>query len=248
MKTTLKPFARIAPAFFAMLLLAPFAGHAQRNEQVSGNGRIKKEKREASAAVDEISTSGKFKVYITQGNTPSIEVEADENLLPYIETDIREDELRLGPKKGYNIKPTGDIIVRVTVVKLEELAGSGTAGFYSQGTIKGDKLEVALSGRGDAELDLQYNKLEVGISGTGKVRLKGRADEAEIAISGSGDVDAPAMQAQRMEVAISGSGNAYVNASKKLEISVSGSGNVKYKGAATVSQSVSGKAKIEHEN
>lgn len=248
MKKAFKPVRFVACLSFAVLLLAPFAGHAQRSEQVNGNGNIKKEKRNSSAAVDEISTSGKFKVYITQGSTPSIELEADENLLPYIETEIRDDELRLGPKKGYNIRPSDDIVVRITVVKLESLAGSGTAGFYTQGAVKGDKLEVALSGRGDAELNLQYNKLEVSISGSGKVKLKGRADDAEIGISGSGDVDAPDMLAQKMEVSISGSGNAYVNASKKLDLSVSGSGNMKYKGAATVNQSVSGKARIVHEN
>lgn len=248
MKKALKPLRFIASLSFAMLLLAPFAGHAQRTEEVNGNGNIKKEKRNASAAVNEISTSGKFKVYITQGNTPSIEVEADENLLPYIETEISGDELHLHPKKGYNIKPSNDIIVRVTVKELESLSGSGTSGFYTHGTVKGDKLEVAMSGRGDAELDLQYNKLEIGISGTGKAKLKGRADEAEIAISGSGDVDAPAMQSQKMEVSISGAGSAYVNASKKLDVAVSGSGNVKYKGAASVSQAISGKGKIEHEN
>lgn len=248
MKKALKPLRFIASLSFAMLLLAPFAGHAQRSEEVSGNGNIKKEKRNASAAVDEISTSGKFKVYITQGNTPSIEVEADENLLPYIETEISGDELQLHPKRGYNIKPSKDIVVRVTVKELESLSGSGTSGFYTQGAVKGDKLEVAMSGRGDAELDLQYNKLEIGISGTGKAKLKGRADEAEIAISGSGDVDAPAMQSQKMEVSISGAGSAYVNASKKLDVAVSGSGNVKYKGAASVSQAISGKGKIEHEN
>ncbi|WP_119079332.1 head GIN domain-containing protein [Chitinophaga alhagiae] len=248
MKKTSKTVNAIVSFAFAALLLAPFAGQAQRQEQINGNGNMKKEKREASAAIDEISTSGKFKVYITQGSTASIELEADENLLPYIEARIDGDELHLGPKRGYNLKPSGDIIARITVVKLESLAGSGTSGFYTQGVVKGDKLELALSGRGEADLDLQYRKLEVGISGTGKVKLQGRADEAEIGISGSGAVTAPNLQTREMELGISGNGEAYVNASKKLDVSVSGSGTVKYKGTASVNQAISGKGRIEHEN
>lgn len=248
MKTSFKALNAITSFAFAALLLAPFAGQAQRQEQITGNGKMKKEKREASAAIDEISTSGKFKVYITQGSTPSIELEADENLLPYIEARIDGDELHLGPKRGYNLKTSSDIIARITVVKLESLAGSGTSGFYTEGVVKGDKLEVALSGRGDADLNLQYRKLEVGISGNGKVKLQGRADDAEIGISGSGAVTAPDLQTQQMELGISGSGEAYVNASKKLDVSVSGSGSVKYKGAASVNQAISGKGRIEHEN
>lgn len=246
MKTFSKPVGIITRLSLAMLLLVPFASHAQN--QVSGNGSIKKEKRDASAAVDEISTSGKYKVYVTQGATPSVELEADENLLPYIETEIRGDELRIHSRQGVSIRPSKDIVVRVTVTRLKELSGSGTSGFYSQGTIKGDKLEVSLSGNGVAELDLQYNKLEVAISGNGKVTLGGRADEAEIAISGSGDVNAPDMKANDVEVNISGSGSAFVNAAKKLDVAVSGSGNVKYKGAARVNQSVSGRGKIEQVN
>lgn len=244
MKKMMKPPGLIVS--FCFLLLAPLAGHAQ--DQITGNGQMKKEKREASANVDDISASGKFKVYVKQGSTPSLEVEADANLLPYIETEISGDELSLQPKRGYSIKSSNDIIVRVTVVKLESISGSGACSFYTEGSVKGNELEVALSGRTEAGLNLQYEKLEIGISGSGKVKLEGRADDAEINISGSGEVTAPGMQSQSMEVNISGSGVAYVNVSKKLEVAVSGNGNVKYKGAANVTQSISGKGRVEHEN
>ena len=187
-------------------------------------------------------------MFLKQGNTPSIELEADDNLLPYIETKIEGDELHLSPKKGYNINPSKPITVWITLATLKEISASGQVDLVTEGAFKGSSLEANFSGRVDAQLDLQYDKLEVSMSGSGKMKLNGRANKAEISLSGSGEIDAPDMEANNMEIAISGSGNANVNVSKKLDIAISGSGNVKYKGAASVQQSVSGRGKVSHEN
>ncbi len=185
---------------------------------------------------------------IRQGNTTSIEFEADENILPYIELELKGDDLEIRYRRNSDVRPSKPVNVWITNAKFEELAGSGKVTFKSDGKLKGDKLEVALSGIGEADLDLDYDKLEVALSGNGKVRLAGKADKTEVAISGSADVDAPNMVAQQAEVAISGSGKAFVNVREKLEIAISGSGSVRYKGNATVEQSVSGNGRISHEN
>ncbi|MGX5820563.1 head GIN domain-containing protein [Chitinophaga lutea] len=231
----------------ALSMLVPAATFAQR-QTISGSGNYKKETRSAASGFEKIASSGKFKVYITQSSTPSIEVEAEDNLLPYIETEIGGNALKLRYKDGYNLRPEKEIIVRVSTAAVKELAASGIGGFYSTGRLKGDELEVAISGRGDASLDLDYNKLELSISGSGKADLKGTSRKVEISISGSGDVAAKGMRSQEMEVNISGSGKAEVNVDKTLEVAVSGSGTVNYMGSAKVSQSVSGKAQIKSIN
>jgi hypothetical protein len=186
-------------------------------------------------------------VYITQGNTHSIRIEAESNLLPYIETKIDGDDLQVRVKKGYNIKPTKDVNVYVTMQEVRELAASGSGGFYSRNKLKTDKLELAVSGSADADLDVTSQQLEVGVSGASNVKLKGGAAKAEYSISGKADIQAFDLQAEDVEIAISGSGNANVNAQKTLDISVSGMGNIKYKGNPTIKQSVSGMGKIAKE-
>lgn len=230
--------------FFSLALTM----NAQSQESVTGNGTIKKEKRSASNSFDEVGVSGRFKVFIKQGSTSSIEVEADENLLPYIETEINGDELRVHTKKGYNVKPTSTIVIYVTLPKLSSLAASGASSFTGHGEMKGDKLEIALSGKTEVDMQLDYKDLEIGVSGSGNLKLTGSAAKVEVGISGSADFQAPDLKSQNMEISISGSGNAQVNVDKKLEIAISGSGRVKYKGAASVNQSVSGNGRVEHEN
>lgn len=238
---------KILTFLFAALIAVAGTLHAQ--EKITGNGSLKKEKRPASGAFDEISTAGKYKLLLKQGNTHSIEVEADENILPYIETEIDGDELKIHPKKGYNINPTKPVTVWITLATLKEINASGQVDITTENSFKGASLETNFSGRVDAKMDVQYEKLEVALSGSGKLKLNGRADNTEVSISGSGEVDAPGMQSQNMELHISGSGNASVNVSKSLDVAISGSGNVKYKGnPGKVNQAVSGRGKVTQEN
>lgn len=231
--------------FFLSLSLAV---SAQSQETVSGNGKIKKEKRNASGTFDEIQVSGRYKVLFKQGSTTSIEVEADENLLPYIETVVEGDELKLHAKKGFNVKPTATIIVYITLPKLSSIQSSGSSSFSGDGALKGDKLELELSGKAEVDLSLNYSDLELNVSGSGLVKLAGSVTKVEVNISGSAEFAAPELKTQNMEVNISGNGNAHVNVEKKLEIAISGNGKVKYKGAAVTEQAVAGNGRIEHEN
>jgi Putative auto-transporter adhesin, head GIN domain len=230
------------PLLAFVLLLSSFL----QSERITGNGDVKQEDRQATTFKN-IGTSGTFKVYITQGNTHSIRIEAESNLLPYIETKIDGEDLEVRVKKGYNLKPTKDVNVYVTLQEVRELAASGSGGFYSKTKLKTDKLELAVSGSADADLDVTSQQLEVGVSGASNVKLRGSATKAEYSISGKADIQAFDFQAQEVEIAISGSGNANVNAQKKLDIAVSGMGNIKYKGNPEIKQSVSGMGKIAKE-
>ena len=85
------------PLLLAAGVLAAFS--QVRNERIKGNGNVKQESRNATAFTD-ISTSGAYKVVLEQGNTHSIRVEAEDNLLPYIETAISGGELKIHTKTG----------------------------------------------------------------------------------------------------------------------------------------------------
>ncbi|WP_295117261.1 head GIN domain-containing protein [uncultured Chitinophaga sp.] len=233
--------------WFALALsILFFSSFRQDNERVNGNGNIKKEVRDATN-FNGISTSGNYKVYIKQGSTYSVQVEADENLLPYIVAEVDGNDLEIHVKKGYSINPSKPVNVYVTTKDLKELSASGKGGFFSDGRFRTDKLEVSLSGSLESDLDVETDRLEVNHSGSGNLKFKGKATKSEISLSGSSTIDAHDLNTSESEVAISGSGNVRVHADKKLEVSVSGSGNVKYSGNAVVSQSVSGRGTIRKE-
>ncbi|MCW3464333.1 head GIN domain-containing protein [Chitinophaga nivalis] len=212
-------------------------------ETIRGNGKVSQEDRTAGS-FKEISTSGVFKVVIQQGSTHSIKIEAEENLLPYIETSVSGNELSIHTKRGHNINPTKSVTVYVTMAKVNKLSASGASGFTSTGILKTDRLKLAFSGAADATLDIEAANLEVGLSGASNIKLKGSSSDAEYHISGTADIAALDLESQDVAVSISGTGKAQVFAQKKLEVNISGLGKVKYKGEPTVRQEISGMGKI----
>lgn len=232
------------PLVIALLIFSAFT---IRNERITGSGNIKQEVRSQNP-FKSISTSGNYNVYIQQGSKRDIQIEADDNLLPYIITTVDGNELRINTKKGYDIKPTKTINIYVTVEELEELNSSGSGGFYSKNSLKGDKVVFSFSGSTVADMDINSNALNVRISGSSKINLKGNIAQTNYGISGSGNIDAFDLHSDNVKVQVSGSGNLDVYADKKLDISVSGMSKVRYKGNPSLSQSSSGSSKVSKQD
>ena len=114
-------------------------------------------------------------------------------------------------------------------------------------TLKGEKLDIVLSGSGDFDLaQIQYGDVKVGISGSGNVGVGGSTEKVELTLSGSGDLKAKDLKAQSVRCRISGSGNVACFATQELDALVSGSGDVRYSGSpASVKKRVSGSGRVE---
>ena len=231
----------------AALLFAGTQAIAGDWEKVEGNGNIKKETRNA-AGYTAVATSGAFDVDISYGSSGTITVEADENLLPYIETVIEGNELRLKTKKGYSLKSKNKMRVTVSLTKLTGLKLSGSGNVKGDGNFGNDgTTEISISGSGDIHLGFQkFNALEVKISGSGNMKLKGKeTSKISAQISGSGNIDAYDVSANEVTARVSGSGNVNVTANTSVDAVVSGSGNVNYKGSASaIKQRTSGSGKV----
>jgi hypothetical protein len=228
-------------------LVLTFPCFAQRNERVEGDGHSKSEDRSVSGSFSSIDNSGTFQVYVTQGSPVSVKVEADDNLLPYLITDVSGSTLNLHTKKNIDIATSDAIKVYVTMPEIEGLHTSGEGIFSGQNHFKVKDLDISISGKAKVDLDLDADQINSGISGSGEIDLKGSSQVTKYSISGRGDVKAFDLQTGSCEVHISGMGNAEINAKDKIDVSISGMGNIHYKGSPQVHQHVSGMGKISSE-
>lgn len=216
-------------------------------ERITGNGDIATEARDAGA-FDGVALSGGFNVVIRQGAGNKVEVKADRNLLPYIETRVVEGgkgrTLEIGPKKGINISSSTNpsFVIEMPALRTVSVAGSGTVKVEAMKTAG---VDAAIAGSGDIRFtSLDAERLAMKISGSGDIVAAGRCGNASVAISGSGDVKAADLVAEDVKVTIAGSGDAQVNATKKLNVSIAGSGDVKYAGSPEISSSIAGNGKV----
>ena len=209
-------------------LFVTTTGHAQW-EKVKGNGKIVTEKR-TTAEYDEISVSGFFDVVLVSGKEGDISVKGDENILPYVKVEVKDNVLNISTKNNVNINTKTDIILTVPFEKISAVSLSGSGDIKTKNTIVATNFKTKLSGSGDLNLDVKTTDFEANLSGSGDVVLTGNTDSFTSKISGSGDLDAVNLVAKKANVTISGSGDMKVNCSENLYARVSGSGDIAYKG------------------
>lgn len=214
-----------------------------KGERISGNGDVATEAR-STGSFDAVSLAGGFNVLIRQGTTNKVEVKADRNLLPYIETELDGRTLRIQPKKGVNLsmQTQPSFTIEMPSLRALSVAGSGTIKVEA---MKTGGVEAAIAGSGDIRFgNLDAERLAVKVSGSGDFSATGRASQATISIAGSGDVKAADFAAEEVKVSIAGSGDAQVQATKALKVSIAGSGDVKYVGSPEISSSIAGSGKV----
>jgi hypothetical protein len=191
--------------------------------EVTGSGTLRTESR----GVDGFSTielTGNGNVIIEQNGTESLSIEAEDNLLPDLTSDVSNGTLRLGTRDGINLDLTLPVTYRVTVEDLAglQLSGSGT---------------VTAAG-------ITTPAISIGITGSGDVTVDGTADRETVTISGSGDYGAGDFITKNSTAEISGSGNVTVNARDVLDAEISASGNATYTGNPQVRQDITGSGEL----
>ncbi|MGD2042203.1 MAG: head GIN domain-containing protein [Acidimicrobiia bacterium] len=207
-----------------------------------GSGDVETESREVSG-FDGIELAGQGRVEVVFGDSEALVIEAEDNLLPLLTSEVRNGVLVLGTTR--NINPTVDIVYAVTAVSLGSVQISGSGDVLAP-DVGGDDFEAEVSGSGDIFLtDMEVGDLATDIGGSGTIEVSGVAGAIDVTISGSGNVNAEALSADTATVAISGSGDAVVNVSDELDAEISGSGSIEYLGNPTVVSDVSGSGSIE---
>ena len=213
---------------------------------LTGNGNIRTEKRN-TGNFRAVKTSGSIDVEINSGNAYEVSVEDDDNLLPYVVTEVNNGTLNIHYENNTSIN-NDHAKVYVTVPSLDKLVASGSADITIRDVLKNtQKFELNVSGSGNIKGAVDAPAVSIGVSGSGNVDLKGRTKDFESSVSGSGDVDCGGLQSENATVKVTGSGNAHVFASVNLSASISGSGDVYYGGSPKTEIHSSGSGSVQPE-
>jgi hypothetical protein len=184
-----------------------------------------------------VDVAGSFDVYITQGTTESVKVEAPADMMDRIITEVdggvlkiynKHDTFNWGDLWGHHKK----IAVYVVAKDLNAINLSGSGDTFFKDGITTNSLKLHVSGSGDMTGKVDVKTLESSISGSGDMKLSGHAESSTVSVVGSGDYTARGLATVSTAVRVSGSGDAEINASDRVDAAVNGSGDVRYTGAA----------------
>ncbi|MFN0212833.1 MAG: head GIN domain-containing protein [Saprospiraceae bacterium] len=210
---------------------------------VSGKGPIQTETRNVQGfhGID-LGIAGN--VEVTVGENYSVEISAQQNLLPLLKTELREGALHIFSEE--NLNSSEGIVIRVTAPSFDEFSVSGSGTIRVNSAVRSEKMAMNVAGSGEiycAQSD--FGSLSTNIGGSGTIELGGEANDMESDIAGSGDIKAKSLTVNTLKVSISGSGTVTADVISNLDASISGSGDVFYSGSPAVETSISGSGKVK---
>ncbi len=214
-------------------------------DKVRGNGTIKTESRTAGTFTG-VDVGGNIDLYVKQDSARSIKIEADENLMQYIEVKMEGEKLMIQPKDGYNLSGSKHIKVYVSSPVFREIEASGACDIIGENVLTStDEIAIDVTGASNAELELKAPKISIDMTGASDVKLKGQTKDLHIEASGASHAKCYELLSENADVDVTGASSAEVFASIKLNADASGASDVRYKGNATVTQSTSGAGSVK---
>lgn len=245
MKKSISPGLGLAVLVLATLACSIVIPYGSGLGTVRGDGTLATEERSVSGITGvELAMSGTL--HIEQGDNEELVVEAEDNLLPYIETISRGNTLLIRTESGTSIQSTRAIEFRLTVTELTDLSVSSSGNIFAP-ALEGNHCTVDISSSGNIELDLvDCTTLTVRVSSSGDITIAGgSAERQDVRISSSGDYDARDVTGTEAEINISSSGSATVNVIERISGSISSSGNIYYGGNPTINVHTTSSGKVE---
>ncbi len=191
---------------------------------IRGSGVSKTETR-TIGDFKKVQVNGSCDVSVSVGKAAGLTITADDNLLEYVVTEVRDGTLVVEMKSG-SYSPSVHMKAYATAPSLESLAIHGSADADVSG-LSGDRFELSIEGSGDA-------------------KASGKVGAVVAKIAGSGDINASNVEARDATVEVSGSGDVEVWATESLTVSIAGSGDVGYKGDPNkITKSVAGSGAVK---
>ncbi len=190
-----------------------------------------------------VEVTGVFEVYVTQGDTYALEVEAPESHLQYIETVVEDQVLYINySRRARNLR---DLTVRITAPDFSYLNAGGASSMQSTKKIEVPALRLKVSGASDMELSLKTDQLTTGISGASSIKLSGKATRHDLQVSGVSRVRAYDLETLVTEATSSGTSNVRIRVTERLEARASGTSSIIVRGNPPVANySTSGTASV----
>lgn len=203
-------------------------------DTVNGSGNVIQEERPVGT-FSQVSVEGSMNVIITKAAASAAKIEAEDNLLPYIELELQGDELVVRFRRNTNIRSHQPVNVFLSTNDLEEIDLSGSGNVKLQGVFTSpNAMHVDLSGSGNITGAVNAPEVEIDLSGSGNVTLKGETRDVDIDLAGSGNCRAEELLAENASVNIAGSGDVRIYASRNIKANIIGSGGVAYKGEPAI--------------
>jgi hypothetical protein len=196
-----------------------------------GNGNVETEDRKITSEFNEIKVSQGINLYLTQGNNVDLSVEADENIIDLLVTEVEGEVLKIYFDKNVS---RGTKNVYLTATKINSIKSTSGADVKGEGVIKTKSITLNSSSGSAMKLNLNAQNVECSTSSGADIDLTGTTVTFDGNASSGSHIDAEDLKSETSRADVSSGANIDVYASKEITAHASSGGDIDYSGNPTI--------------
>lgn len=211
--------------------------------KLTAEGRTIIEKGQKIPQIDSVNVMGVGTLIINQSGDQSLELEAEDKILPLVEVSIKDNALFIQLKEAA-VEEGTKVKYQLSIKDVKVINTFGTTAVNIPKVLNTKNLTMNIKGSGDSNLKLSVDKFTASINGGAKVTVSGNAIDQTIEINGAGIFYGEQLAGKNMKVSINGAGLARTHSSEKLDINISGVGEVKYCEKPVITKDIKGSGEV----
>lgn len=193
--------------------------------------QVVREDRKVSS-YDGVKVSTGIEVYIRQGSSQSVTVEADEDDIEDLMTEVKGGILNIYFENKSSFwnwdQRSGKVFVTVTEIKL--ITSSSGSDVIGETVLVSDYLEVESSSGSDLKLHVKVKTLKAESSSGSDMELSGEAEFFEASSSSGSDLEAIDLTARKAKLRASSGSDLSANVTEDIEADASSGSDITYSG------------------
>jgi len=197
---------------------------------------------------DEVSITSMFDFEIRKGDTYSVDLEGDEDVLRKVSVEQRGDELQIEYRTNWKWWKDKDwkrkIKIFIVMPELDHLVVKGAC----EGDVTGfdnDEISFRIAGASQVFADISAEYTYVDLTGASELTLIGDSENLEADIIGASKLSAFNFRVDDVDVRAIGASTAKVTANEDLEADASGASTIRYRGNPIVSSDSNGLSSVK---
>jgi hypothetical protein len=187
-------------------------------KSITGSGKTITDKRYVSD-FNALEVEGAYDVTVECGQPTSLEIQADDNIMPLIKTELRGSKLVISSQERFNVGHSP--VIKITAPDVRDISLPGASNL-SVSNVKNDSFSLSIRGASSA-------------------RCSGETKSLSVSMDGAGSGDLRDLRAENAKVSLNGAGQVLVFVTGQLDAKINGVGTIDYYGnPKTVNQSING--------
>ena len=205
---------------------------------LKGSGNVVSEERSVSG-FNAVTISSGMNLYLNQGDTEYCKVEAEDNIISQIVTEVKNGTLVIEYKNflgGINTRKP--VNVYITAKNLNEVSASSGSEVKSE-VINSDALKISMGSGSIGEFIVKVQDLVVALSSGSQIMISGETQSQDVDLSSGVTYNAEDLASNDAKIDVSSGAQASISVSDTLDVNISSGGSVEYSGSPQVTSNIS---------